>query len=189
MRKVTLAIIGLCLSCLAAAPAGHSSDLPRPTHDPIQAALRRLQPRLKGPRASALARDFRNAALACGQPWQLLVSIAYHESSLGFARVNSRTGDFGLMQINSKTGLHYDIAQATLVKDDALSLAVACRVLSENKARFGSKVPYWIGLYRSGTRLASAGIRDNAKRYDRMVRATAAQIGYQNGWHPENYQQ
>lgn len=187
MTNLAIGLFAATSFFLAAAPAVPDTKVPHRT-DPIAVAIRKLQPALKPARAQQLARSFRNASVSCGVSWQLLVSIAFHESSLGLHKVNAATQDFGLMMINQKTSLRYGLAQDTLLTDDAYSLAAACRVLSDNRARYGSKLPYWIGLYRSGTRLGEARIRDNAKRYDRMVRSTAAQIGYLNGWHTENDQ-
>ncbi len=84
------------------------------------------------------------------------------------------------MQINKKTSMLYGLSQDRILRDDAYSLDAACKILNENRSQYGRKIPYWLGIYRSGTRLTETRIRENAKQYDRMIRLTAARIGYRN---------
>lgn len=167
----------MLFSFLGAVPAGQGS-IPKAKDDPILQAIHKLQPALSNGRAGRLARSFAIAAHDCNIPWQLLVSIAFHESSLGVNVVNAKTHDFGLMQVNEKTALRYDLSQDRLLRDEAYSLAAACRVLSDNRDKYSKRLPYWLGIYRSGTRLSDPRIRENAKRYDHMIRITAATLGY-----------
>jgi hypothetical protein len=179
-RKTNFAVFLAATSFFFAgvAPAGRSNETPKRRPSPAIGAIRTLQPKLTGQKAARLAYIFESAASDCNIPWQLLVSIAFHESSLGYNLVNARTHDFGIMQVNSKTSLRYGLSQDRLLKDEAYSLAAACRVLADNKARYAKHLPYWLGIYRSGTRLNDPRIRENAKQYDHMIRLTAASIGY-----------
>lgn len=147
--------------------------------DPVVSAITKLQPALKPAKAKKLAEALVKAR--CTIPWQILVSIAYHESSLRMDAHNASTNDHGLMQINSKNFLRYGLAHDRLVKDAGYSIQAACRILEENRERYAGRVPYWIGLYRSGTALWKENIRDSAMRYDRIIRRTASTLGYVEG--------
>ena len=170
------AILLLSLSSfLLAVPCGLGSER---EVDPQYEAIRRLQPRLKPGKALRLARAIERVASACGMPWQILTSIAFHESSLGLNTENTRTNDYGLMQVNKKNLLRDGLSLTKIRQDAAYSLEFACKLLKENRDRYGEKYPYWLGIYRSGTALWREDIRANARRYDRMVRRTARLIGY-----------
>lgn len=168
-------IFAAAFLCLSPAVTSHSSlDVPAPAYH----AITKLQPGLTVARAERLARTFTHVAVDCGIDWRLLVSIAYHESSLGIQLVNARTRDYGIMQVNQKNVLRYSLSQDRLMKDAAYSIRFACGLLKDNRARYGSKYPYWLGIYRSGTALWKNDIRDNAQRYDRIIRRTARSLGY-----------
>ncbi len=160
-----------------AAPCGLGSDDLADHTFPLQ-AVQRLQPGLTQDKALRLARAFERIASTCGVDWRLLVSIAYHESSLIDGKVNHDTQDYGLMQINSNTALRFGLSRDRLLKDPSYSIEAACRLLTDNRMRYGAKYSFWLGIYRSGTALNKSRIVANAKSYDRMIRTTAQQIGY-----------
>ncbi len=165
------------LFSLSAASTGQGSDK---TPDPAYEAIRKLQPRLSQSQAKALAKDFVVVSheRSCQIPWQILVSIAYNESSLGIHTVNLSSKDYGIMQINRNNILHYGLSQDRLMRDVAYSIRFACKLIKENKTRYSSNRPYWLGVYRSGTALWRDAIVDNAIRYDRIIRNTARKIGF-----------
>jgi hypothetical protein len=80
------------------------------------------------------------------------------------------------MQINQKTIARRKLSKSRLLSDAAYSVRFACQLLNENKARYERKHLYWLGIYRSGTALHKKKIVDNAKRYDTIVRRTAAKL-------------
>lgn len=112
----------------------------------------------------------------CDISWPILLSVAFNESSLRRGAVG-RTKDYGLTQINHRNVLIRNLDWRKLMTDEHYSLSVACDILTENKIGYSKKFTYWLGLYRSGTRLKDPRVRQSAIRYDRIVRRTAAQIG------------
>ena len=143
-------------------------------------AIKDLQPSISYKRSRYLSNTFiavSNEA-SCQIPWQILVSISFNESSLGLNLVNSKSKDYGLMQINHKNILRYGLSKDMLLQDAAYSIRFACKILADNKKRYSKKYPYWLGIYRSGTALWKQSIRENAKRYDKIIRRTAKRIGY-----------
>jgi hypothetical protein len=175
LTKTAYFMLATTLFFVSTAPCGLGSDY---KHDLPYEAIRRLQPALKHDRAKRLARAFENVAKREGVDWRLLVSISFHETSLGLHTVNSKSGDYGLMQLNKKIILHYGLSHDRVMSDAEYSLTWACRLLKENQKRYGSKYTYWLGIYRSGTALHRSEIRANAKSYDKIVRHTAGRIGY-----------
>lgn len=116
----------------------------------------------------------------CDIPWELLLSIAFHESTLGLNQINAGSGDYGLMQININNIKRKNLSKDKLLADYEYSLTAACNILVDNKARYAKNIPYWIGIYRSGTALWKPAIKLNAKSYDKMVRRVAQKIGYKD---------
>lgn len=166
------------ISSVLTAPCGLGSDNLSGFTFPLQ-AVQQLQPSLSVVKARKLAQAFQTTAHSCGMDWRILVSIAYHESSLIIGTVNPTTQDYGLMQVNVKNILRFGLSRDKLLKDPAYSLEFACKLLKDNQKRYSSKHPYWIGIYRSGTALSKRKIVANAKSYDRMIRITAKSLGYQ----------
>jgi hypothetical protein len=175
MKQVALCISAIALFLTSVASAGLGSD---EANDFRYSAILKLQPALPKQRAKRIAHALEQVGRTCTIPWPILVSIAFNESSLGINTLNPETQDFGLMQVNEKNFLRYGLSQSRLMKDEAYSLTAACRILEENQARYGKRLTYWLGLYRSGTAIWEARVRENAKRYDRMIRKTALRIGY-----------
>lgn len=177
MRIKTVVLI---ITALFSIPAESIAQKPIKSVDPTYLAIKKLQPSLTPAEVKLLTNAFRavSADKACGMPWEILVSIAYHESSLISKKFNPRSKDYGLMQINAKNVLRYGLSQDKLMKDAQYSIRFACRLLKDNKDRYGQKVHYWLGIYRSGTALWKASIQQNAKSYDRIIRTTAQKIGY-----------
>lgn len=138
----------------------------------------RLQPSLSRIDARRLAIALSNISddKACSIAWPILLSVAFNESSLRVGAFNSRTKDYGLMQINEKTALHLHADVAKLLVDEAYSLSVGCQILSQNKKIYSRRVPYWIGLYRSGPSIARPAVRNSAKAYDKIIRRKAEEI-------------
>jgi hypothetical protein len=176
MRKVIF-ISAITLLCASVASTGQGSDsLPE-----FKDTLRKLQPRLTKTQSKRLESIFRKVANeeSCGIQWQILASIAFNESSLGFNTVNERTKDYGLMQINERTITRLALNKDKVMRDTTYAVRAACKVLRHNKDRYAEKLTYWVGIYRSGTALWKESIRDNAKRYNRIILATAETIGYE----------
>ncbi len=148
--------------------------------DPILTAIKRLQPALKDRKANKLAAIFRKVTRSrtCNMPWQILVSIAYNESSLGTQLINSKSKDYGLMQINQRNLRKHKLKKRHALRNHLRVVQVACSILEYNKSRYKHRVPYWLGIYRSGTALWKPSIRNNARAYDRIIRRTAKLIGY-----------
>lgn len=146
-------------------------------YDYVADQIHRLQPRMGEEARYRLAQALRDTSSTCGISWQILLSLAFHESSLNPAAVNDRSKDHGLTQINEKTILTLRLDRHRLMKDERYALAAACRVLTENKQRYQNKFEFWLGMYRSGTAVWKESVRLSATRYDRMIRRTAARLG------------
>lgn len=146
--------------------------------DPIATQVGRLQPKMQSPARHRLAAALRDVSRECGMPWQILLSVAFHESSLKTGAVNAKTRDYGLTQINDKTILNLRLDRSRLLTDERYALGAACRVLSENRTKHASTFRYWLGMYRSGNAVWKDAVRRNAMSYDTMIRKTAAQMGY-----------
>lgn len=152
-----------------------------PYEEKIQAILI-LTPNLSVIRAHEVALGLTQLNTNCKIPWQLLLSIAYHESSLRKSAVGtlkSSTTDYGLMQMNDRTIARYNLDKEKLMLDVTYSFNAACQLLMDNHTRYANRVPYWLGIYRSGTALWKKDIRQNAQRYDTIIRRTAKKLGYE----------
>lgn len=163
--------------CISQAPFAIPADYQ--PENPVS-AIRKLQPALSESKARNLLQIFvqTSARPDCQIPWQILASIAFHESSLGLHNTNSVSGDHSLMQINERTIARMKLNPARLMKDAAYAVQSACRVLRSNRDAYSEDRPYWLGIYRSGTRFSSPRIVRNAKSYARIVLATAHELGY-----------
>lgn len=177
LKRKTIAIFAWFLAGCSTSP------LPSPqvrdlTAEQIKAAVEQLQPGLPQGRsevvAQAIAANLKTGE--CGVPWPILVSIAYHESRFGLHPYNAVSKDYGLMQINNKQVLRLGLVHAKVMTDATYSVRAACKILGANKARYGKKLTYWLGIYRSGTALWRDEIRDNAIRYDTLIRGTARSL-------------
>lgn len=175
MKKLiplTLAIT-LFLSLGASTGSGYEPN-------PLVDAIVKLQPKIHKAEAEKIAKAIRDvyADGTCTVPWQLVISIAFHESTFRMSAVNTKTMDYGMMQISKDNITRLSLDRLRLMKDPTYSLKVACRIISFNQQKYSKRISYWLGMYRSGNALWKENIRKNAQSYDRMVRQTAAKIGY-----------
>lgn len=157
--------------------------------DPIRDAISLLQPRLSARVVSEIADVIRTQSKEFGVAWQLLVSIAYNESSLGLHTVNATTQDYGLMQINIRNIRRLGYTARQVLNDRKIGVRIACKLIAENRKKYANRFPFWLGIYRSGTNLKEKRIRASAKSYDGMIRRTAALIGYSEPFGEEYYAQ
>ncbi len=148
--------------------------------NPLADAIIKLQPKINRSSAERLSKAIREvyADGSCTVPWQLVVSIAFHESTFRTDAVNTESEDYGLMQISKGNIKRLSLDRTRLMKDPTYSLKVACSLITFNQAKYSKRVPYWLGMYRSGNALWSYKIRLNAMAYNDMIRRTAAKIGY-----------
>lgn len=169
--KLTLLFILTAILYFNSTIAASQSIIPDIKHD-IETAIKALQPSLSDERVDSMAAAFKSVSLSnsCRISWQTLVSIAFIESSLGLNMYNAASHDYGLMQINIKNIKRHNLSKDRLMRDDKYSIKFACKLLKENKDRYASRLPYWLGLYRSGTALYREEIRQNAMQYDKIVR-------------------
>lgn len=154
----------------------------RVTHDPVIHVIGRLQPRLKTDARVRLARALRSvtAEPGCKISWQVLLAVAFNESSLWIDSVNNQTHDHGLMQINEKNVLRLRLDSHRLKRDERYALSTGCKILTQFKTQYAGKFPAWIGMYRAGVRLSSDAVRLSAQRYDTMIRKTVSKMGKSN---------
>ncbi len=138
--------------------------------------LMHLQPALTSGEARRMATVLTTEAKRCGVSWRILASIAYNESSLGRYRVNRKSHDYGLMQINIFNLKRFSVDPERLTHDDSTAVMLGCRILVENREKLAAKFPEWIGTYRSGPGIRRPGVRANAVAYDRIIRKTMKRI-------------
>lgn len=167
-------IIVLLIALATANPVKDSSAVV----DKQYAAIKKLQPKIAHKDAVKLAHALRSAAHTCNAPWEILLSIAFNESSLNKKSVNKKTMDFGLYQISITMIRKLQLDVYKVLDDEKYALSAACEIINYNKKAYGSKYPFWIGIYRSGTALWKTNIRQNAISYDNMIKKTAHKIGY-----------
>lgn len=160
--------------------AGGNGERSLAARDHIAEQIHRLQPKLTPIARHRLASAVRDTSNACGISWQILLSVAYHESSLNLGAVNHKSKDHGLTQINEKTILTLGLDRHRLMKDERYALTAACQVIGENKAKYGKRYKFWLGMYRSGNAMWKDSVRASAIRYDRMIRRTAEEMGYRD---------
>jgi hypothetical protein len=156
---------------------GRSSELSQKAD--LSKVIREIQPSLSKAEAQKLTQAFAKIAAdkSCSVSWSILLSIAFTESSLkkgSIGRMNPKTLDYGLMQINERTLASLKLNKKRLMTDELYSLQAGCKILSANKARFEKAFPQWIGLYRSGTAVKKSKIRKTAREYDSIIRSRAA---------------
>lgn len=175
LKKLTQLTFAIALSLSL---AGYTVNGYEP--DPVITAIVKLQPNLSRTEVLRISSALRSVYEdgTCSIPWQLVLSIAFHESSLRITAINSKSKDYGFMQISKNNIDKMSLNKIRLMSDYKYSLRVACKILSYNQSRYSHKVFYWLGLYRSGNALWKQNIRANAISYDKMVRSTAYKIGY-----------
>lgn len=174
-------IVSMLIGSFAFLPlaVGNGERSPASIDPSIVTQIKRLQPSLKPIDQKRLAKALRDTAKKCGIPWEILLSIAFHESGLNRHAVNHKTHDYGLTQINEKMILTLGLDPRRLVEDERYALEAACRILEENRTKHSGQVTYWLGMYRSGIAVWKYAVRHNAISYDRMIRSTAAEMGYE----------
>lgn len=146
--------------------------------DDIYSSIKKLQPSISNVDAVNLSNALRSNYKSCGVSWQVLLSIAYNESSLNKKAVNKKTLDFGLYQISIKMIRKLDLDVYKILTQEDYAIKSACKIISYNKKVYSHKHKFWIGIYRSGTALHRKIIKDNAISYDNMIRSTASKIGH-----------
>lgn len=154
-------------------------------HSHIASAIERLQPALTDEDADrlALALEAVTEDAFCEISWQILLSVAFKESSLyrsavGKSKNHKHNIDFGLMQINKKNILRMGLDKDKLLKDEEYSLSVACSLLTDAKHRYSQNFKYWLGIYHSGTALWQANTKADAQEYHSKIMIIAKRIGY-----------
>lgn len=177
MKSLIRFICTMVVSTLFMASAGQSSHI---DYSRALVSIKKLQPKLADTQAHNLAYTFTRVSMEpeCQIPWQILVSIAYNESSLVTSSYNPKTKDYGIMQVNERNILRYGLSHDKVMKDTSYAVRFACFLVKENKTKFSDKHDYWLGIYRSGTALWKTKIKENAIRYNKMIRKTARSIGY-----------
>lgn len=168
------------LSCGLSAAASNSETIT--LSDRALAAVKTLQPRLTDLQAKRMTKALLAVQKAgCVVTWQVLLSIAYTESSLrrdAVGQLNPRTKDYGLMQINAKTAERLGLDKARLMADERYAFAAGCMVLKGMKEKYANRHPYWIGLYRAGTAVSSPTTVRIAKTYHGLIMARATRLGH-----------
>lgn len=154
-------------------------------HSPIVDAAQLLQPSLTDEDADRLALALENvtADTSCEIPWQVLLAVAFKESSLnrhavGKSKNHRHKIDFGLMQINHKNILRMGLDKDKLLKNEEYSLTVACSLLTDAKHRYSKHFRFWLGIYHSGTALWQADTKVDAEQYSMQISNIADRIGY-----------
>jgi hypothetical protein len=146
--------------------------------DPILESISKLQPRLKGDAKARLARALRDVSHdnECQISWKVLIAVAFNESSLWVGKVNHKTKDHGLMQINEKNILRMGLDRHRLKTDERYALSAGCRILTDFKKGYAKKFPAWVGMYRAGVNLHKPAVVLSAQKYDTMIRKTVARV-------------
>lgn len=101
------------------------------------------------------------ASAKYGLDKQLLRSIASVESQNGLHRLNKRTIDYGVLQINYITAWRYKLNSARLYNDDAYSAEAGARILKDFHKRFGAQ-PTWPCRWNIGTGSLASPARNKA---------------------------
>lgn len=170
----------LAATLFLSSSASMSKSSERNDYQDYVKSIKILQPSLKTRDIVGIANALQTVVAegTCKFPWQILLSIAYVESSLIKSKVNNKTKDYGLMQISRKNIVRNKWDIAKILKDEVYNLRAACLILNYNQDHFARKISYWLGLYRSGLKLSDKNIVDNAVAYDKIVRTVAKRIGY-----------
>ena len=178
LKKLTLYTLATTLFLSLAVHTSKSSE--RSEYQDYVKSIKVLQPSLSNSDANAIAKALRTVVVdgSCQFPWQILLSIAFVESSLIKSKINKKTKDYGLMQISHKNIARNGWDRSKLMRDELYNLRAACFILNYNQKHYGKRIKYWLGLYRAGVRLSDQRIINNAVAYDRIVRRTAERIGY-----------
>lgn len=106
---------------------------------------------------------------ACKVSWITLLGVALQESSLD-KNAQSKTKDYGIMQINSHTISRLKLNKKRLLKDVAYSFYAGCYVLTKNKEKYSKTRPYWVGIYNSGVMFNNPKVLAHAKSYDNKIK-------------------
>ncbi len=165
----------MLVGCLLHTSLAVSNDLTSPL-----TAIAILHPQLPIRRAIALSKSIELVSRdpQCRIPWQVLVSVAFNESTFKINAVNATSKDYGLMQINERMIVALKLNKDKLLTDSTYALAAGCQILSLAHRTYSKKYTYWLGTYRSGTALWKEKTRQNAISYDKIIRQTAEEIGY-----------
>ncbi len=173
------ALLAVALICALSSAASNNELTERQR---IAAAVSMLQPSLAPIQADAIGLALTRVSdeESCGVPWQVLLSIAYQESSLrksAIGRLNPSTRDYGLMQINAGNVRRLGLDRRRLMTDLAYNLRAGCHILREMRDAHGDR-DYWVGLYRAGTRLNRPVTIRIAMAYHHKIMTRAARLGY-----------
>lgn len=93
--------------------------------------------------------SMRQAAAQYAVPYELLVAIAWVESSNNPNRINTRTLDYGLMQINHRTARAFGHEPKSML-EPAKSIEFAAQLLATYKQKYGHE-SNWACRYNVGT--------------------------------------
>jgi len=96
---------------------------------------------------------------------------------MGLYTENLKSYDYGIMQINERTIKRLRLDPVRVRRDTSYAVQSACRIVRANYELY-AHLPYWIGIYRSGTALWKPSIVRNAQSYSRIILTTAEQLGY-----------
>lgn len=163
------------------------------SYKPQYDAIKKLHPKLNPvtTKRVALALAYVHVDPTCTIPWQILLSIAFHESSLRLDVMglkNPSTKDYGLMQINEQNVKALNLNKIKLLSDPVYSIQVACKILMDARKAHSRTYPFWLGAYRAGYKLSKEKTRQSAESYDRIIRITAKEIGYYERQRPTTAQ-
>ena len=132
-------------------------------------ALRELAPHLSELKSKYLVELFKSEKCVVG--WKVLASIAFVESNLGKFKVNKKSQDFGIMQIN-RVNLK-GISKVNATDNDKLSVQLACKLLKEYKTHTNDL--RWIGAYNTGPKGRKS---ERARIYTSKIQKTLKRISH-----------
>lgn len=150
-------------------------------NDKILNSVYRLSPKIAKDSAYKIASAVERitSSNSCNIPWQILISIAFNESSFNISAINKKTLDYGIAQISIKNIKRMGLNTSRLLSDPEYSMHISCKLLMYNK-KYKGKFSSWLGMYRSGTAIWKKEIRKNAESYNKIVLKTAYLIGYRD---------
>ena len=126
----------------------------KPPHDPFK-----------------LAASFEKVAKKYGLDPLLLSAMAAVESGYFVGAINSRTADYGIMQINARNIKHYKFSKERLLTDVPYSIEAGAIVLSWFKAKYAHKEKNWFCRYNVGVRKLEGALGRICKSYASKVRS------------------
>lgn len=123
--------------------------------DPIEFAIKRLNPSLDHNLASTYAESIRRYSVEYGVEWQVAVVIFKQESNFDYKAVNWKTRDFGLGQLHYKTIEANQVDLGQLLSDPDYAVGQTFKILGELKRKYG-KIDHrngrrWYTRYHSFT--------------------------------------